>query len=64
MIFKEVKGKLRSSSHYYVPAEKNTLKVLKFFLGGGGGGIIQSGPRVGIQRVLYYILYTYFWPTL
>ena len=24
----------------------------------------QSGPKVGIQRMLYYILYTYFWPTL
>ena len=25
---------------------------------------MQSGPKVDIQRMLYYILYIYFWPTL
>ena len=25
---------------------------------------IQGGPKVGIQYTIYYILYTYFWPTL
>ena len=25
---------------------------------------VQSGPKLGIQRMLYYILYTHFWPTL
>jgi len=55
MIFKEVKGKLRSSSHYYVPAKIKTLKILTYcFL----GGITQSGPKVGTQSMLYYILYS------
>jgi len=29
--------------------------------------VIQSGPKVGIQVYsisVYYIMYTYFWPTL
>ena len=25
---------------------------------------VTGGPKVGIHQMLYYILYTYFWPTL
>jgi hypothetical protein len=27
-------------------------------------GFIQGGPKVGIQYIVYKLLYTYFWPTL
>jgi hypothetical protein len=39
MMFKDLTGKKRSSSHRNVSAQKSkTLKILKYCLRGGGGG--------------------------
>ena len=38
--------------------------ILKLHLKPHGPSIIQGGPKVGIQYIVYTILYTYFWTTL
>jgi len=39
----------------------NSYKALTLW---SHSGLIQGGPKVGTQYIVYSILYTYFWPIL